>query len=65
MKQHRRGPQIKVAAQTAVLVKKLRAAWVTLMDDKVLCPSAPLTETQQRILDAIISLVREAPRAMA
>jgi hypothetical protein len=63
--QHRRGLQIKVAAQTAVLVRKLRAAWVTLMDEKVLRMSEPLTETQQRIVDAIVSLVREEPHAVA
>ena len=51
--------QIRVAAQTAVLVKQLRVAWDALMERKVQMPTKPLDAKQQKILDTIVSLVRE------
>jgi hypothetical protein len=55
--------QIRVAAQTAVLVKQLRAAWDDLMLRKVKAPTKPLDSKQQKVLNTIVSLVREDAKA--
>lgn len=52
--------QIRVAAQTAALVKQLRGAWEQLMLQKVRSPAAPFTETQTRIREMIVGLLEEA-----
>jgi len=48
-----------VAAQTAVLVKKLRQAWTALLDAKVQRPSEPFTRGQTAIVDTLVGLLRE------
>jgi Oligonucleotide/oligosaccharide-binding (OB)-fold len=57
--------QIRVAAQTAVLVKQLRLAWDALMARKVRRPTDPFDVKEQKILDTIVALVREDARAAA
>ena len=57
--------QVKVAAQTAVLVKQLRQAWAGMMADKVARPEGAFTDTQNRILEAIVALVCDDARSQA
>lgn len=52
--------QVKAAAQTAVLVKKLRSAWLAMMDARVKDPTAVYTAQQRVILDVTIDLLLES-----
>jgi hypothetical protein len=51
--------QIRVAAQTAVLVKQLRAAWLQMMIDKIRKPLDPMSEAQERIRGTIVEIMSE------
>jgi hypothetical protein len=51
--------QVRVAAQTAVLVKKLRAAWLQMMIDKIRKPLDPMSEAQERIRGTIVEIMTE------
>lgn len=51
--------QIRVAAQTAVLVKKLRLAWNGLLQDKVNQGSRAFSSAQDRIVATIVELLSE------
>jgi hypothetical protein len=51
--------QVKAAAQTAVLVKKLRSTWLAMMDARVKDPTATFTKQQQAVLDVTIDLLLE------
>lgn len=52
--------QVKAAAQTAVLVKKLRSAWLAMMDARVKDPMAVFTKQQQVVLDVTTDLLLES-----
>ena len=52
--------QVKAAAQTAVLVKKLRAAWVHMMDARVKSPLKPFSDKQNEILATIVELIMDS-----
>jgi hypothetical protein len=52
--------QVKAAAQTAVLVKKMRNAWLAMMDARVKDPTATFTKQQQVVLDVTIDLLLES-----
>ena len=52
--------QVKAAAQTAVLVKKLRSAWVQMIDARVKSPSTPFSDKQNGILATIVELIMDA-----
>lgn len=51
--------QIRVAAQAAVLVKKLRLAWNGLLQDKVNQGSRAVSSAQDRIVETIVELLSE------
>lgn len=51
--------QIRVAAQTAVLVKKLRLAWNRLLQDKVNQGNKGFSSAQDGIVTTIIGLLSE------
>lgn len=51
---------MKAAAQTAVLVKKLRSAWLAMMDARVKDPTAVFTKQQQVVLDVTTDLLLES-----
>lgn len=52
--------QVKAAAQTAVLVKKLRSAWVKMMDDRVKSPMTAFSDKQNEILATIVELIMDS-----
>jgi hypothetical protein len=52
--------QVKAAAQTAVLIKKLRAAWLTLMDERINNPTGAFTSHQRSVLEVISDLLHDA-----
>ena len=52
--------QVKAAAQTAVLVKKLRSAWVKMMDDRVKSPATAFSDKQNEILATIVELIMDS-----
>ena len=51
--------QIRVAAQTAVLVKQLRGAWDAMMAHKVAKPNDAFTEKEREMLDIVVSLMHQ------
>jgi hypothetical protein len=51
--------QIQVTAQTAVLVKHLRATWVQMMTDKIRNPLASMSESQERIRKTIVEIMSQ------
>lgn len=51
--------QVRAPAQTAVLVKQLRAAWERLLAERVRRPGGELTAPQQALLQLITEMIQQ------